>query len=292
MDLANQTMSIKLTCKMCTKELEVPNQFAGKKAKCPYCMEVLDIPAAGSEPEPAVLGPASDRVSGPDPVLSDAHDGPEIAESPADVDQPTDAQALFSDAPRRIRHPNKDDIWEISLDEALHLAMAHNRVIRTGGSFLSPQNPLLTNPQQAASVFDPAIQESGVLLGLRGVEAALSEFDARFTSSMLWGRNETVQNNRFLSGGLAPGDTLVEETGIFSSRLDKQMATGGLFALRHDWNYSQNNVPSRLFESSFTGLLRAEYRQPLWAGSGVEFTRIAGALDRNVRGISGVARVR
>ena len=207
-----------------------------------------------------------------------------------DVDQPTNTEAIFSDAPRRIRHPSKDDIWEISLDEALHLAMAHNRIIRTSGSFLSPQNPLLTNPQQAPSVFDPAIQETGVLVGSRGVEAALSEFDARFTSSMLWGRNETVQNNRFLSGGLAPGDTLVEETGIFSSRIDKQMATGGSFAMRHDWNYSQNNVPSRLFESSFTGLLRAEYRQPLWAGSGVEFTRIAGPLDRNVRGISGVSQ--
>lgn len=46
-------MSIKLTCKMCTRELEVPDSFAGKRGKCPYCMEVLDIPAAGGETAPA-----------------------------------------------------------------------------------------------------------------------------------------------------------------------------------------------------------------------------------------------
>ena len=46
-------MSIKLTCEMCTRELEVPDSFAGKRGKCPYCMEVLDIPAAGGEAAPA-----------------------------------------------------------------------------------------------------------------------------------------------------------------------------------------------------------------------------------------------
>jgi len=40
-------MSIKLTCTLCLKELDIPDSFAGRKGKCPYCGEVLDIPAPG-----------------------------------------------------------------------------------------------------------------------------------------------------------------------------------------------------------------------------------------------------
>ena len=200
-------------------------------------------------------------------------------------------KGVFSGPPRRIGDlydPDRDEMWDVSLAEVLRMALANSQIIRTRGGFLSAQNPLLTNPQATMSVYNPAIQESGVLLGSRGVEAALGDFDARFTSSMQWGRNELVQNNRLLSGGLDAGETLTDETGVFSSRLEKQMATGGSLALRHDWNYSQNNVPARLFPSAYTGLLGAEYRHPLWAGSGTEFTRIAGPSNRGVQRISGV----
>jgi outer membrane protein TolC len=173
------------------------------------------------------------------------------------------------------------------LSEALHLAMSHSKILRDRLQFLSPGNALLNRPNFISnSVYDPAIQESEVLGGLgvagsrRGVEDALSDFDAQFTTTMLWGRNETVQNNRFLSGGLIPGNTLKDETAAFTSRLEKQMATGGRFAIVHNWNYSLNNIPSRLFGSAYTGTLRTEYRHPLWAGSGTEFTRIAGPVFR------------
>ncbi|MGE3316414.1 MAG: TolC family protein, partial [Planctomycetaceae bacterium] len=96
------------------------------------------------------------------------------------------------------------------------------------------------------------------------------------STSMIWGRNEQVQNNRFNSGGLEPGDTLKEETGVFQSRLQKQFADSGSFAVSHNWNYALNNVPTRLFGSVYDGNIRAEYRRPLWARSGTEFTRIAG----------------
>jgi len=44
---------------MCGKELEVPDSFAGKKGKCPFCMEVLDIPAAGERVD-VVLEPTGE----------------------------------------------------------------------------------------------------------------------------------------------------------------------------------------------------------------------------------------
>ncbi|HUG89842.1 MAG TPA: TolC family protein [Planctomycetaceae bacterium] len=182
--------------------------------------------------------------------------------------------------PRRIRSPDESDLWNVSLAEALRIALENNAILRDR-QFLSPANPLLANPDQTPSVFDPAIQESGGVFGGRGLDAALADFDPWFRTSMLWGRDEQVQNNRFLSGGLRPGETLTDEIGLFAARLEQPLANGGLVALSHEWDYSLNNIPNRLFGSSYVGLLRAEYRQPLWAGAGQEFTSIAGPHARH-----------
>jgi outer membrane protein TolC len=214
------------------------------------------------------------------------------------VSTPTADEAAYTAAPRRIRDLGDDDteLWDLPLADAIHLALANSRIIRQRDQFLSPNNPLLANPAVSSSVYDSAIQESATLNlttsvgGSRGVEAALADFDAQLTTNVLWGRDETLQNSLILSGGLPPGSTLTEESGTFSTRLEKQMATGGSFAVVHNWNYSLNNVPSRLFGSSYTGQLRTEYRHPLWAGAGTEFTRIAGPINRSGIAIAGVSQ--
>ncbi len=188
--------------------------------------------------------------------------------------------ATNTSPPRRIRHLDFNDpsqIWDMPLIEAQQIALSNITIIRERDQFLSPRNPLMVNPEAVASSYDPAIQESDVRFGSRGVEAALSDFDAQFSTSMLWGRSEQVQNNQFLSGGLTPGATLTDETGAFSQRLQKQFADSGSFAVIHNWNYSGNNVPSRLFSSVYEGYVRAEYRRPLLAKSGTAYTRVFGA---------------
>ena len=133
--------------------------------------------------------------------------------------------------------------------EALQIALGNSTIIRERDQFLSPRNPLMTNPEAASSSYDPAIQETDGRIGSRGVEAALSDFDAQFTTSMLWGRSEEVQNIRFQPGGLATGATLTDETATFQQRLQKQFADSGSFALIHNWNYSAGDAPNRLFSS-------------------------------------------
>lgn len=197
----------------------------------------------------------------------------------ADVLTPVAGDLATYPEPRRLRSPDESEVWHVPLGEALRIALDNNAIIRDR-QFLSPANPLLANPDQTPSVFDPSIQETGGLLGGRGFDAALADFDARFTTSMLWGRDEQVQNNRFLSGGLAPGQTLTDEIGLFAARLEQPLGNGGSVALSHEWDYSLNNIPNRLFGSSYVGLLRAEYRQPLWAGAGREYTSIAGPYAR------------
>ncbi|MEZ6053432.1 MAG: TolC family protein [Planctomycetaceae bacterium] len=189
--------------------------------------------------------------------------------------------------PRRLRNLHKDDLWDMTLQEAIKLSLSNCRILRSSGQFLSPGNPILANPQFAPSSYDIAIQETGILFGSRGVEAALAEFDTQFTTTMTWGRDEQIQNNLF-NVGVLPGQTLKENTAAFNSSLQKQLATGGIVSLSHNWNYEWDNVTNQLFPSVYTGRVQAQFRQPLLAGAGVEYTRIAGPISQNIEGVSGV----
>jgi outer membrane protein TolC len=205
-----------------------------------------------------------------------------------DVNAEASRPDLFPPQTRGLRPPRPDELWYLSLPDAIDTGLRNNPVIRSNGQFLSPGNPLLANPELVPSVFDPAIQENGVLFGNRGVFAAFSDYDARLSASMAWGRDEDVQNNLFLSGGLPPGSVLVEDSAQFRSRVDQPLMAGGTVSLVHDWTYSQNNSPNRLFTSAYTGRLGTELRQPLWAGAGKAVTGIAGPVTQRSLGITGV----
>ncbi|MEZ6124959.1 MAG: TolC family protein [Planctomycetaceae bacterium] len=210
------------------------------------------------------------------------------------IEYPTEPECVRSDpalyaAPRRIDSLDEVEPREISLNECIRLALAKGAILRDGSSLGSPGNPILARPNQAPSTLDPAIQSTGFLFGNRGYEAALSDFDALFTSTLNWGRNETPQNAANI--GINAGQTLTQETFQNSNRIEKPFANGGTFAVQADVNYEGNNRTSgQLFPSAYTGLFQTEYRQPLWAGAGTEFTRIAGPLSQSLRGVSGVSQ--
>jgi outer membrane protein TolC len=206
------------------------------------------------------------------------------------LESTTPSEVVASTEPHSLFDRRKDEIWDLSLAQALQLALANNRIIRSASGFLSPGNQLLSNPNAAESIYDPALQETGVLFGGRGVEAALADFDTTFSTSLIWGRNELVQNNAFISGGVLPGSTQVSETAAFNAALVKQNAYGGTMELDHVWNYLGTNTPGTLFPSSYTGYIQAQYRQPLWAGAGPEYTRIAGPIGQGFAGVTGVSQ--
>jgi len=207
-----------------------------------------------------------------------------------DVESETRQQALATEPPRTLAARRQDKPREMTLMEAIQTALANNGVIRNNAQFLSGGNTLLNDPDATPSVYDPAIQETGILFGRRGVEAALADFDTTFSTSMIWGRSETVQNNVFFGGGVAPGATLQQDTGNFRSSLNKQFGDGGRVTLANDWDFRFANIPGQLFPSTFTGNVRAEYRRPLWAASGTEFNRIAGPQQPNLGGVTGVSQ--
>ena len=195
------------------------------------------------------------------------------------VDQATPQEAAYSQHPRTIKEPTDDEIWEMTLMQAVQTAVVNNKMIRTRANGAQ----LLANPTQSPSVYDPAIGETGFLFGNRGVEAALADFDAQLTASTQWGNNATIQN----SFGTFQNNS---DTGSFSSGLSKALATGGSFSVNHNWNYLSTNSPFVPVSSSYTGSLQAQFTQPLWAGSGVEYNRIAGPPRQGLGSITGVSQ--
>ena len=187
--------------------------------------------------------------------------------------------------PTRLRDRKPVVYWDMTLQDVIYHSLTNTKILRLGGQFQSPNNSLLRSPEGVATTLDRAIQSTGVLFGQRGEQAALSEFDAQFTTRMLWGNSSAIQNNR--NSGITPGGALTEDTAQFQSSLQKSLYSGGQIGLSHNWNYSANNIP-RLFPSAYDGFLKAEFRQPLLAGSGSDYTRIAGPISDNIQGVTGV----
>lgn len=202
------------------------------------------------------------------------------------VADPTPENVVYSQKPRTVKDRSEDEIWDLTLEEAVHTAIANNKMIRTRNG----AGQLIANPTNSPSVYDPALRATGFLFGNRGVEAALADFDAQFTSSMIWGRNEQVSNSLFSNASIPPGFVSTSETGQFQSQLGKTFANGGNFAVSHNWNYLGSNSPGLLFPSAYNGNVQFQYTQPLWAGSGVEYNRIAGPSRSGLGGLIGVSQ--
>lgn len=167
-------------------------------------------------------------------------------------------------APLTTDNPADLPAWEMTLDQAVHMALQRSDILRNLGA------NVVQAPQATQSRFDPALIETNPL---GGVEAALSAFDATVNSQLFWQKNNRPNNSSFLV--FVPA-AFEQTTGNFTSELAKRTATGARFAVRHNVVYDYNNSPQRLFRSDYTGWFEAEWRQPLLAGAGLEYNRIAG----------------
>ena len=220
-------------------------------------------------------------------VIEIDHPTPDEEACPDPSDATRDKVSV-TQKPRRLGDRSKDEVWDLSLLEAIHLALINNKILRVRADFRTAGSAIYTNADGIPSIYDPAIRDSGVLFGGRGVEAALSAFDPVFNTQMVWGSNSAIQNNILLSGGLTRGTVLNQDTGAFTTGLTKTTAYGGVIGISHNVNYQFLNSPIQLFPSVYTGNVLLNYTQPLWAGAGTEFTRIAGPFSAQLGGVSGV----
>ncbi|HEY3964596.1 MAG TPA: TolC family protein [Planctomycetaceae bacterium] len=207
-----------------------------------------------------------------------------------ELDEPTPDVVAVTKKPRKIGDRNRDEVWDLSLAEAVHLALTNNKILRVRGDFRTPGSQVMANPDTVPTVFDPSIRDSGVLFGGKGVEAALSAFDPTFNTQAVWGSNSTIANNTITSGGLTKGSVLNTDTTAFTTGVTKTFAYGATLSVAQNVNYQflGPNIATQLFPSVYTGNLQFQYTQFLWAGAGADFNRIAGPLNSNITGVSGV----
>jgi outer membrane protein TolC len=198
------------------------------------------------------------------------------------IDNETDMSVQLTDEPRHLQRLVEEEVREISLDEAILTALRNNQIVETRAPGGVSAATVLQTPDQVASIYDSAIQETGVLFGRRGLEAALSDFDTRFSTAMTWGRDHR--------GVHALANPLTQETGNFRTGLDKSLASGGAVSVYHNWNYLSDSNTAGPFASSYAGSLGAEIRQPLLAGAGTDFTRVAGPTRPGFGAIAGVSQ--
>jgi len=181
-----------------------------------------------------------------------------------EVTREPDESIRATASPHTLRNVDDAATWDLSLDEAIQIALGNSRVMRDlGGRVVSA-------PGASRTIFDPAIQETSPL---SGTEAALSAFDAQLNSRLFLNHNERTFNNFFFGGGAA---SFKQNAANFETEVSKQSAEGTAFALRNITTYDRNTSPVNRFPSAFETMFESEFRHPLLQGAGTEFNRIAG----------------
>ena len=184
--------------------------------------------------------------------------------------------------PRTIRAGAlSDSYWDMSLEEAIQIAVTHSPVMRDLGA------TLIRSPANARTIHEPAIASSNPRTGM---EAALSAFDASLSSSLFFENNDRLLNNFFSAGGT---NALRQHLTMFETQLTKQTAAGTQLFLRGNVMYDRNNAKGNKFAQAYDSIIESEVRHPLFQGAGTTFNRIAGpnAVPGLINGIM-VARLR
>lgn len=182
-------------------------------------------------------------------------------------------------SPITLSKPNFDKPWDLTLQEAVQTALRNSKVIRNLGS-VTPfgfADGLSGRTAGATTVYDPAIFETDPRTG---VQAALSEFDAQFTTSMFWQKTDRPQNVSTNDFGFVPFN-YQQDLGQIDLGLTKKAATGTQFSLRNQTIYDKNNRGfGRALPSDWYTAIEGEVSHPLLRGNGTMVNRIPLLLAR------------
>jgi hypothetical protein len=201
-----------------------------------------------------------------------------------DTDQQPLDEAAGTVEPLTLSNAKFDNIWEVSLEEAIRTALENGKVLRNlGGRFASfggprpqtgePAVSLLTAPTQTPSIYDPAIAETDPF---RGVESALAAFDAQLSMTSTWQSGNRPQNVDRIYQTLIFVPVLKTNQGVTTTGISKRTATGAQFGFSNTTQLDATNNQFRDVPSTWTSSYDFSFSQPLLQGAGVTYNRIAG----------------
>ncbi|MDR1484086.1 MAG: TolC family protein [Planctomycetaceae bacterium] len=184
-----------------------------------------------------------------------------------DADVPQLNEVCGAIDPLSLTNPEPTGFWDLSLEEAIQIALQNCKVIRTlnGVGFSSAgasgvPGALLSSPNAVGTVYDIALTESNPQYG---VEAALSAFDAMLSATTQWEKRDT------------PATGKQTDIATFGVGINKTSAAGTRFYMNQANEYQQftngGNTPG-----GWSSYLEGGFVQPLFRGNGIQFNRIAG----------------
>lgn len=197
------------------------------------------------------------------------------------------------------------EFWNLRLEECIAMALQNSKFLMTVGGVAEQRQNVLSQfvsgtADQFGSIYDVARQQTltqsipltvdgngNRVLGrgvqnanqVGGVEDALAEFDAQFSSVISYSttdrpRNVDSQNANTFNRQLFRG-----RDGLQQAALSKRIATGGVVTVREQVQYSGNNLPTggtfgRDVSNDWTAVLEAQITHPLMRGRGTLVNRI------------------
>jgi hypothetical protein len=208
------------------------------------------------------------------------------------------------------------EFLDLTLEECVSYALVNTKLVRAlpGSNQIVGDiaTSILTSPsQQLVTAFDPAITASTANTqpqvvdqnGNRvlprgasranqvgGIEDALSEFDAQFSSFV--GYNTTDRPRNVGPDNPFNPQFFQADDGTMQSAISKRIATGGVVTARSQTIFSNNNIeinnfrqppfatPGRQTANDYTQILEAQVQHPLMRGRGTMVNRIPVVLAR------------
>ncbi|HTQ38653.1 MAG TPA: TolC family protein [Pirellulales bacterium] len=191
-------------------------------------------------------------------------------------------------APLTVSNPKPEEMWDLSLEDAVKIALENGKVMRSLGVrlFIQPntartqvtQTPevLLTQSPSVMTVYEPALFETDPIFG---VEGALSAFDAQLQASAVWDKHDEPQNLNPNLIAQFPDNVFQGDTGTFQTGITKTTATGAEVSAFSNTIYNDSNNTFQQTSSDWTQNFELGIKQPLLQGAGSLYNRIAGPYD-------------
>ena len=167
--------------------------------------------------------------------------------------------------------------WNMTIDEAIHLALSSDYVLRSLGG------QIVSQPDSARTSIDTALVQTNARAG---EQAALSAFDAQLRSSLTFTRADRGLKRQILLSNATAIDSLFAN---LDTVVEKRNRLGTVFGFRTTLDYDRDNlgIPPNRFASAYDQSVGLEMRHPLARGGGREYNEIAGpgAQPGEYRGI-------
>jgi len=207
------------------------------------------------------------------------------------------AEVEQAHAPITLSNPEFRELWDRTLQDCVHIALANTKIIRGGATprlqagqiFAGTQEGSLTDvPLGFTTIYNPAIRESGVGgESGTGVEAALSAFDAQLRVFGSQGNNsifnitdrpQNVDPDAFTG---FPSVLDLQSGGLVSS-LSKRTASGTTWSALNQTDLQAGNQRGQFqaLNSFWTTAMEVRADQPLMRGRGEQVNRIPVIIAR------------